>query len=142
MEAIIQETIEKLSMQISIKDKEIQELKDIINGHVKAKGYKYVDNYGNVRWEINTSSILTKLIQLAGRLCDHYASDLFVQWSCNIDALLKAGNMESQTFVFAFYDSGVSNREQWKYHKYSYYREVWFLDVTVDEDKISMDLHK
>ena len=29
-------------------------------------------------WDINTSDILTKLIQAAGRLCDRYASDLFI----------------------------------------------------------------
>ena len=31
-------------------------------------------------WEINTSSILTKLIQEAGRWCESYASDLFIRW--------------------------------------------------------------
>jgi hypothetical protein len=148
METTKQEIIEKLSMQIGIKDKEIQELKDLVNGNVKANGYKWLDNHGNIRWEINTSSILTKLIKIAGRLCDDYASDLFILWSCDIDEPLKAGNMESQTFVFAFYDSGIHSgihhKCLWDIYKDddSYYREVWFLDVTINGDKISMDLHK
>ena len=96
------------------------------------------------KWEINYSSILTRLIQEAGRWCESYASDLFVQWKYKIDQKLDNGTLYTNTFVFAFRDSGVDSEEWYENHKneHNYYRAVWYLDVLTDEGKIKMTLHK
>lgn len=38
-------------------------------------------------FDINYSSILTKLIQECGRLCEFYASDLFITWNSIVQKL-------------------------------------------------------
>lgn len=96
------------------------------------------------KWEINYSSILTKLIQEAGRWCEHYASDLFIIWKYNIDKKLDDGTMDTERFVFGFRKDGVDHKEWYELHKNDIgrYRAVWFLDVTVNDGKMEMVLHK
>ncbi|MBO5435896.1 hypothetical protein J6A31_08890 [bacterium] len=55
------------------------------------------------RYEINTSDILSELIRTAGRLCDSYASDLFITWG-SIDDMIstRAEFDKTYNFVFAF----------------------------------------
>lgn len=95
------------------------------------------------KWEINYSSILTKLIQEAGRWCEHYASDLFIIWN-NIDKKLDDGTMGTEQFVFGFRSDGVDHKEWYELHKNDIgrYRAVWFLNVTVNDRKIEMVLHR
>lgn len=127
--------------ELRFKDEQIAELKAIINGTITETG-AYNMHLG--KWEINTSSILTRLIQEAGRWCVHYASDLFVQWKYEIESKLDNGTLESDTFVFAMYRSGVHHKAWYENHKDepNYYRAVWFLDVETNEGKIKMTLHK
>ena len=127
--------------ELQWKDEQIAELRSIISGTITETGsYNPLEG----KWEINYSSILTRLIQEAGRWCESYASDLFVQWKYGIDQKLDNGTLYTDTFVFAFRDSGVDSEEWYENHKneHNYYRAVWFLDVVTDEGKIKMTLHK
>ena len=127
--------------ELQWKDEQIAELRSIIAGTITETGsYNPLEG----KWEINTSSILTRLIQEAGRWCESYASDLFVQWKYRIDQKLDNGTLYTDTFVFAFRDSGVDSEEWYENHKneHNYYRAVWFLDVETNEGKIKMTLHK
>ena len=127
--------------ELQWKDEQIAELRSALSGTITETGsYNPLEG----KWEINYSSILTRLIQEAGRWCESYASDLFVQWKYRIDQKLDNGTLYTDTFVFAFRDSGVDHEEWYENHKneYNYYRAVWFLDVVVDEGKIEMTLHK
>ena len=127
--------------ELQWKDEQIAELRSIISGTITETGsYNPLEG----KWEINYSSILTRLIQEAGRWCEHYASDLFVQWKYSIDQKLDNGTLYTDTFVFAFRDSGVDSEEWYENHKneHNYYRAVWYLDVLTDKGKIKMMLHK
>ena len=127
--------------ELQQKDEQIADLRSIISGTITETGsYNPLEG----KWEINYSSILTRLIQEAGRWCESYASDLFVQWKYGIDQKLDNGTLYTDTFVFAFRDSGVDSEEWYENHKneHNYYRAVWFLDVLTDKGKIKMMLHK
>ena len=127
--------------ELQWKDEQIADLRSIISGTITETGsYNPLEG----KWEINYSSILTRLIQEAGRWCESYASDLFVQWKYGIDQKLDNGTLYTDTFVFAFRDSGVDSEEWYENHKneHNYYRAVWFLDVLTDKGKIKMTLHK
>ena len=127
--------------ELQWKDEQIAELRSALSGTITETGsYNPLEG----KWEINYSSILTRLIQEAGRWCESYASDLFVQWKYGIDQKLDNGTLYTDTFVFAFRDSGVDSEEWYENHKneHNYYRAVWFLDVLTDKGKIKMMLHK
>ena len=127
--------------ELQWKDEQIADLRSIISGTITETGsYNPLEG----KWEINYSSILTRLIQEGGRWCESYASDLFVQWKYGIDQKLDNGTLYTDTFVFAFRDSGVDSEEWYENHKneHNYYRAVWFLDVLTDKGKIKMMLHK
>ena len=127
--------------ELQWKDEQIAELRSSLAGTITETGsYNPLEG----KWEINYSSILTRLIQEAGRWCESYASDLFVQWKYKIDQKLDNGTLYTDTFVFAFRDSGVDSEEWYENHKneHNYYRAVWFLDVLTDKGKIKMMLHK
>ena len=127
--------------ELQWKDEQIAELRSALSGTITETGsYNPLEG----KWEINYSSILTRLIQEAGRWCESYASDLFVQWKYGIDQKLDNGTLYTNTFVFAFRDSGVDHEEWYENHKNerNYYRAVWYLDVLTDKGKIKMMLHK
>ena len=94
--------------ELQWKDEQIAELRSALAGTITETGsYNPLEG----KWEINYSSILTRLIQEAGRWCEHYASDLFVQWKYEIEQKLDNGTLETNTFVFAMYNSGVCHKE-------------------------------
>lgn len=133
--------MEDKDFELKWKDEQIAELRSTLAGTITETGsYNPLEG----KWEINYSSILTRLIQEAGRWCESYASDLFVQWKYRIDQKLDNGTLYTDTFVFAFRDSGVDSEEWYENHKneHNYYRAVWFLDVLTDKGKIKMMLHK
>lgn len=123
---------DEVQMQI-----ELAKARRIIKGIITETGY-----YDALRgkWVINTSSILTRLIQEAGRWCEYYASDLFIQWKYNIEDKLDNGTLENGTEVFAFRQSGVDGAS--RYDETNYYRAVWFLDIETEKGKIKMTLYK
>ena len=105
-----------------------------------------------MEWNINYSSILTKLIQDAGRYCDAWASDLFIIWKYDVDNRLQNRDTQSFTIKFGFRDTGVDHDDSldtemeyktvetnYKNNHY-YYRKIDTLTVTVDGNKITMEL--
>lgn len=99
---------------------------------------------------INTSSILTKLIQEAGRWCQHYASDLFIFWS-SLEKQMEDGTIESGSHLFGFRESGVDDEKSifYNYANHGYipaheYRAIWRLDINVDvkSNKIALKLYE
>lgn len=123
------------------RDEQIKNLKEALAGTKREIG---CFNQLKGKWEINYSSILTKLIQEAGRWCEYYASDLFILWKYDIDKKLNDGTMNTEQFVFGFRNDGIDRKEWYKLHKNDTdrYRAVWFLDVTVNDGKMEMVLHK
>ena len=134
--------------EIQYRDERIKDLEESLKGIIREDGRldRYVEkNEAHYIWQINTSFILTKLIQEAGRWCEYHASDLFIFWN-SIKEKIEDGTLRDNNFVFAMYAGGVDNKSSYEKQKYNYnhYRAVWFLDVTVSEDgqKIEMVLHK
>lgn len=89
---------------------------------------------------INTSDILTRLIQEAGRFCRHYASDLFYSW-LTIEKKMNRGLLKSERVLFGFRENGVDTND-FILNKFNgnsgvalasmEYRSIWILDITVD----------
>lgn len=127
--------------EIEYRDKQIKDLKEALAGTKREIGY-FNPSKGN--WEINYSSILTRLIQEAGRWCEHYASDLFIMWKYGIDEKLDNGSINTANLVFGFRDDGIDHKEWYELHKNDTgrYRAVWFLDIMVNNGKMEMVLHK
>lgn len=127
--------------KLKFRDEQIANLKAVLAGTITETGNYNITEH---KWKINTSSILTRLIQEAGRWCEHYASDLFILWEYDIRQKLDNGTLKTENFVFAMYNNGVNHKEAYEnnINNKHYYRAVWFLDVTTDEGKIKMVLHK
>ena len=98
-------------------------------------------------FDINYSSILTKLIQECGRLCESYASDLFIDWN-SIAQKLKDKTMETSIHLFGIREMGVDHNEfvLMRYDNYTHarheYRKIYRLDVIVNDDLIRMELYE
>lgn len=106
-----------------------------------------IEAYGR-DFDINYSSILTRLIQECGRLCESYASDLFITWD-GIVQKLKEKTMETSTHLFGIREMGVDHNEfvlsrynnTGCYAKHEY-RKIYRLDVIVEGDLIRMKLYE
>lgn len=99
-------------------------------------------------FEINYSSILTKLIQECGRLCESYASDLFITWS-SIERKIEEKTMKTSVYLFGIREMGVDHNEFILNHYNNYgcyakyeYRKIYRLNVFVDGDLIKMELYE
>jgi len=109
-------------------------------GKITATGTNYFDRIdGKLHINVNYSSILTKLIQEAGRWCEHYASDLFIDWEM-IKRTLENEEEYDKSYMFGFREDGVDGNE-YVLHRYNSrnekeYRTLWRLDV---ESKQSYD---
>ena len=108
---------------------------------------KVIDAQGR-DFDINYSDILTKLIQECGRLCESYASDLFITWD-NIVRKLEEKAMKTTTYLFGIREMGVDHSEfilsrynnNGCYAKYEY-RKIYRLDITIKCDLIRMELYE
>lgn len=58
------------------------------------------------QWEINLSSILSKLIKIAGNTCNYFASDLFIEWKF-IENNLENYEFDGGKFFFGFRENGI-----------------------------------
>ena len=99
-------------------------------------------------FDINYSSILTKLIQECGRLCESYASDLFITWN-RIVRELERGTMKTSDYLFGIRETGVDHTEfvLSRYNNNGYqamyeYRKIYRLDIIVEDDLIRMKLYE
>lgn len=92
-------------------------------------------------YTINYSAILTKLIQIAGRICVHYASDLFITWK-TIDKYLHDKNFTGGRFLFGFREMGVDGYQQvlYRYNEGNpkAIKELYMLDIEVCQDTMTM----
>lgn len=112
-----------------------------------AYGTKTTEAFGR-DFEINYSSILTKLIQECGRLCESYASDLFIIWN-GIARKLEKKAMETSAYLFGIREMGVDHSEfilsrynnNGCYANYEY-RKIYRLDVIVENGSIRMKLYE
>lgn len=97
-------------------------------------------------FDVNYSSILTKLIQEAGRWCESYASDLFIDWH-KVDKFMEDSEFTSAKLVFGFRKMGVDHLEFILSHlnnrnSTEYYRAVWMLEIQTEDGKMTMKLGK
>ena len=137
----ILEHLENIKIEAKVKDEKIKELEETLSGTIREEG-SYSPSKG--KWEINYSSILTKLIQEAGRWTERHASDLFLGWE-EIDEILTNPITESTFRIFAFRESGVDGDMFYENNKSNlyYYRAVWKLEINlIDIGKIEMVLRK
>ena len=75
-------------------------------------------------------SYKSELIQECGRLCERYASDLFIDWQ-SINEKIENKTMTTSTYLFG-------NNKQYAYYEY---RKIYRLDVVVENDgEITMKL--
>lgn len=110
-------------------------------------------SYYNGKYEVNHSGILTRLIQEAGRFCERFASDLFIDWG-GVERWIDNADTGAETvFLFGFRRDGVDGNSfvlsRYNNGCYAYpekeYRSMWRLEIStgVDEynsDEISMTL--
>jgi len=99
------------------------------------------------KYDINYSSILTRLIQEAGRYCERFASDLFIDWQSVTEWIDGAEPGQEKTFLFGFRENGVDHDAFILSRFNSYccpekeYRSIWRLDISTDyDDRITMTL--
>lgn len=111
-----------------------------------------IEASGDLKWTdcINTSSILTRLIQEAGRHCRRFASDLFILWNA-LERKIEQKTLESGRLLFGFREDGVDctghvlhqfrKGETGRILAKYLYRSIWVLDITVGEDnKVKLEL--
>lgn len=99
-----------------------------------------------MRWEINYSSILSRLIVEAGKFCEHFASDLFIDWRV-IETEMENSDYCGGSYLFGFRKDGVDHNafvfnrydSDGKFAQYQY-RSMWRLDVVTEDDRITMKL--
>lgn len=117
---------------------------------IRESAYWQNSVFGRPCYDLNYSSLLTKLIQEAGKHCKYYASDLFILWTSFMDKMKRGGKyFEGGKWLFGFRKSGVdpasnvcdvynpcgyitSNPE-------SYYESLYMMDVKVNEGR-SMEI--
>ena len=115
-----------------------------------ADGYR--SSYSGM-YSINHSGILTRLIQEAGRFCERFASDLFIDWG-GVESWIDNAETDTETvFLFGFRKDGVDGNSfvlsRFNGGSYAYpekeYRSLWRLDIRTgkgeyDSDEINMTL--
>ena len=98
--------------------------------------------------EINTSSILTALIQTAGRFCERFASDLFIDWQSVMKQAQEIEPGETVSRLLGFREDGVDGNTYilHNYNQYGgsmsshYYRKLYRLDMHREQDDLHMRL--
>lgn len=122
-----------------------------IEDFVPVEGQKAIRASGQIfngHHNANLSTLLTKLIQEAGRWCKSYASDLFIWWGA-IAEKMEDGSLSEGSYLFGFHEAGVDNVQSILYHYKSMdhmacfrYRAVWRLDVSFNESSSEFVLYE
>lgn len=116
---------------------------------IKETGYVKINYFDNSKEiSINYSSILTKLIQEVGRLTDHYASDLFIEWKYLIEKPIEEGTIDTINYEILIREMGVCFTDKADEEYLKQRRECWEsetrmtmdLDVVVTDKTIEMTL--
>ncbi len=91
---------------------------------------------------VNYCSILTALIQVAGRICRRYASDLFIDWM-SINKKLQDKSYNGGKYLFGFREDGVDhapyvlsrlNSSGFLYSR-SVIKEMYMLEIKVEHNE-------
>ena len=94
--------------------------------------------------DLNWCEIQTKLIQLAGKLCDRYASDIIIDIN-SVQKFIDNGNEScKENFLFGFREFGVDHKAFVVSRGIDSpeYREVWELSVSKEDDACFMILER
>lgn len=98
--------------------------------------------FGNFNW----SYIQSKLIQLAGRFCDSYASDIIIDINAIQAKIDKKELQDGDCFVFGFREMGVDDNSYIQCRNAealdSVYLNIWRLDIGVIGDNITFNLYR
>lgn len=98
-------------------------------------------------YDVNYSTILSKLIFEAGRWCEHYASDLFIYWK-SFDEELHNKDYTGGTYVFGFRECGVDDEKAILTQvndngcSTDRYRAIWIMDVAIEDNDIKIQFFK
>lgn len=113
---------------------------------MKAKiGYDYVAegkwNSKKNEYEVRYASILSKLIEQAGRWCENYSSDLFTHW----DAIRKEFSFlhmdeETKCYMLGFRKNGVDIVHNTEKANLDEYRSIWAVEITYTGKELTMKL--
>lgn len=76
-----------------------------MNKEIKISNYSCYDNYTIKDNSTNHSSIVTKMVQLAGRICERFASDIVYDADAFIEAIDNNENFDRYLF---FRENGVT----------------------------------
>ena len=97
---------------------------------------------------IQTLWVGMNITHQCGRLCESYASDLFITWN-GVAQKLKEKTMETSVYLFGIREMGVdcnefvlnryNNNGHYARHEY---RKICRLDVVVEGDLIRMELYE
>lgn len=95
-------------------------------------------------YEINYSSIVTYLIQIAGRFCESYASDLFLIWSC-LEDRIKDKEYRGEKLILGFRRMGVDKNDivvkNYNANPY-YYRQIVVIEIEATGDEIDIYMRR
>ena len=83
-----------------------------MTNEIKITNYSCYNNYTIKNKGTNYSTIVTKMVQLAGRMCEHYASDIVYDAQAFIEAVENKENFDRYLFfremgVTAFSPEGI-----------------------------------
>lgn len=115
----------------------------VIMKRITATGSWGTDIFGEERWIINCSSILSELIGIAGRNVGNYSSDLFISWN-EIENALKDKDFSGKIYKFGFRDNGIDHLAWIELNKDipNYYSHIMKLTVEVKNEDIKMILEE
>ena len=102
--------------------------------NVKISNYSSFDNYVVKDQGTNHSDIVTKMVQLAGRLCERYASDIVYDANAFIKAIEEKQNFER--FLF-FREMGVTafKKDDVRAIQGIEYLQVWRLSYNAETEE-------
>jgi len=105
----------------------------------------YVANIGYGRTNINISRIVDKLIRLAAKYTDRYASDVLIDIQ-NIIKTLEDGSIDTHDHFFGFRESGVDHNgfieSRYEDELCAEYRSMWRLRTEREGDEVRMALRR
>lgn len=115
------------------------------NGH-----FVESQTFNGLFWDINYSSILSKLINETGRFVERYASDLFISWE-SIKKSLANPDYTGGKYLFGLREDGVdgnsfvvsrlNNYKTYAEKLSGIYRKLYMLEIKINENgDISMEL--
>lgn len=119
---------------------------DFTEKPIEASG-RWLDlDYNDSHFSINYSDILTRLIKSAGMHCEHFASDLFIDWS-NLQKRLCNKEYKGEKLLFGMRENGVDGNifvlckynNPLTYDIEKEYKEIFLLDIQIEQNKYYRD---